>query len=160
MINIEYEKADNYPHDRDILLFDRSAFQALGDKWLRKINEKYNVLCPEVFLVECLAPNNESAMHRTVLRKRLELIENPIVFKGNANILHKIIILSHADYSDYLRSWQIARNCIANYPITMECVSSQKLVTDYEWRIPTFKHEIKVTTDVGDNARSSLLRDQ
>ena len=160
MIHVDYEKKDNYPHDRELILFDRSAFQALGDSWLRKVNEKYNILCPEVFLLECLAPNNEDERHRTVLRRRLGLIKNPIVFKGNANISLQIIIPSNAPFSDYLRSWQIARNCIANYPVTMERVSPQRLMSDYELRISTFKYEMRVTTEVGDNAREKLLRDQ
>ena len=160
MIQVNYKRKDNYPHHRELILFDRSAFQALGDKWLRKVNEKYNILCPEVFLVECLAPKNESERHRIILRRRLELIKNPIVFKGAANISRQIIIPSNAPFSDYLRSWQIARNCIANCPVTMERVSPQRLVSDYELRIPTFKYEMRVTTEVGDNAKEKLLRDQ
>lgn len=160
MIHVEYEKQSNYPHDRELILFDRNAFQALGDDWLRRVNEKYNILCPEVFLGECLAPNNLSEKYRIALRRRLGLIENPIVLKGNANISIRIIIPSNTKFIDYLRSWQIARNCIVNDPIIMERVSPDRLVSNYELRIQTFKHEIKVTTQVGDDARSELLRDQ
>jgi uncharacterized protein with HEPN domain len=160
MIHVEYEKEKNYPHNRELILFDRNAFQALGDKWLHKVNEKYTILCPEVFLVECLAPNNLSEKHRIVLRRRLGLIENPIVLKGNANISLKVIIPSNTKFIDYLRSWQIARNCIANYPVTMERVSPEKLVLDYELRVQTFKFEMRVTTQVGDDARDELLQDQ
>lgn len=160
MIHLKYEKKNNYPHNRELILFDRSAFQALGDEWLHKVNEKYNILCPEVFLVECLAPNNLPERYKIALRRRLGLIENPIVFKGNANISLRVIIPSNTKFTDYLRSWQIARNCIANYPVTMERVSPEKLVLDYELRIQTFQYEMKATTQVGDNARNELLQDQ
>ena len=59
MIHLNYEKKDNYPHHKKIILFDRDAFQSLGDAGLLKVNKKYNVLCPQVFVTECLAPNTQ-----------------------------------------------------------------------------------------------------
>ncbi len=41
MIYIKYNKKDNGPHEKKIILFDRDAFQSLGDAALLKINKKY-----------------------------------------------------------------------------------------------------------------------
>ena len=91
MIHVEYEKKNNYPHDRELIMFDRNAFQSLGDEGLRKVNEKYNVLCPQVFVMECLAPNNtdkkpeeEFERVKKALREKMGLIENPIVLEGES----------------------------------------------------------------------------
>lgn len=86
MIHVEYKKKNNFPHDREIILFDRDAFQSLGDEGLRKVNKIYNVLCPRVFVIECLAPNRASSEEKEQLLRRLELIENPIVLIGDTSV--------------------------------------------------------------------------
>ena len=58
MIQVKYEKKDNYPHDRKTLLFDRSGFQHTHRDVLCEINKEYNILCPQIFIMECLAPQN------------------------------------------------------------------------------------------------------
>ena len=82
MIHVEYEQENNYPHDRELILFDRNAFQPLGDEGLRKVNKKYNILCPCIFVMECLSPNRASEAQKRWILNRLRLIENPIVFLG------------------------------------------------------------------------------
>ena len=86
MIHVEYQKANNYPHDRELILFDRSAFQSLSEETLCKVNKRYNILCPKIFVIECIAPDNtdnkpekEFENAKELLLEKLELIENPIV---------------------------------------------------------------------------------
>ena len=115
MIHVEYKKQDNFPHDREIILFDRDAFQSLGDQGLLKVNEKYNILCPQVFVMECIAPENTDKKSneklekdKRSLRRRLGLIENPIVFTGDTNISPIIDVPRGVEYSGILSSEQ---NC-------------------------------------------------
>ena len=114
MIHVEYKKQDNFLHDREIILFDRDAFQSLGDKGLLKVNKIYNVLCPPVFVMECLAPNRATEAEKKWLLDRLRLIENPLVFTGDTNISPVIDIPHGVEYSGILSSEQIARNCIVS----------------------------------------------
>ena len=104
-----------------LILFDRDAFQSLGDQGLLKVNEKYNVLCPQVFVMECIAPENTDKKSneklekdKRSLRRRLGLIENPIVFTGDTNISPIIDVPRGVEYSGILSSEQIARNCIVS----------------------------------------------
>ena len=92
MIHVEYEKENNYPHDRELILFDRSGFQHTHRDTLAEINKKYNILCPQVFVMECIAPDNtdkkpeeELEKDKESLREKLELIENPIVLTGDTH---------------------------------------------------------------------------
>ena len=147
MIHVEYKKQDNFPPDREIILFDRDAFQSLGDQGLLKVNKIYNVLCPQVFVMECLAPNRASSAEKEQLLRRLELIENPIVFTGDTNISPIIDIPRGVEYSGILSSEQIARNCIVSKPITMERVTPEKFISHYRSRIKAFKAEIKALND-------------
>lgn len=147
MIHVEYKKKDNFPQGREIILFDRDAFQSLGDEGLRKVNKIYNVLCPRVFVIECLSPNRATEAEKKWLLDRLKLIENPLVFIGDANISPIIDIPCGAEYSSILSSEQIARNCIVSKPITMERVAPEKLISHYRSRIKGFKAEIKALDD-------------
>ena len=156
MIHVEYKKQDNFPPDREIILFDRDAFQSLGDEGLLKVNKIYNVLCPQVFVMECLAPNRASSAEKEQLLRRLELIENPIVLTGDTNISPIIDIPRGVEYSGILSSEQIARNCIMSKPITMERVASEKLISHYEPRIGDFKRYIKTITEKCDAAKGML----
>ena len=122
MIHVEYQKADNYPHDKELILFDRDAFQSLGDAGLRKVNEKYNILCPQVFVMECLSPNRASEEQRRWVLNRLRLIENPIVFSGAIHRSNIPGIPLDFHYFTLLTSEEIAGNCIANIPITMNAL--------------------------------------
>lgn len=143
MIHVEYKKKDNFPHDREIILFDRDAFQSLGDEGLRKVNKIYNVLCPQVFVIECLAPNRATKTEKRWLLNRLKLIENPLVFTGDTNVSPIINIPRGVEYSGILSSEQIARNCIVAKPITVERVTPEKFISHYRSRIKGFKAEIK-----------------
>ena len=58
MIHVKYEKEKNYPHNRELILFDRNAFQKIHRDVLLEVNKRYNILCPQVFVMECIAPNN------------------------------------------------------------------------------------------------------
>ena len=156
MIHVEYEKKGNFPHDREIILFDRDAFQSLGDEGLRKVNKIYNVLCPPVFIVECLAPNRATDEEKKWLLNRLKLIENPLVFIGDTNISPIIDIPRGAEYSGILSSEQIARNCIISKPITMERVTPEKLIEHYNLRVNVFKNSVKRLTETCELYRGHL----
>lgn len=147
MIHVEYKKKDNFPHDRKIILFDRDAFQSLGHEGFCKVNKRYNVLCPRVFVIECLAPNRATEAEKKGLLDRLKLIENPLVFTGDTNISPIINIPRGVEYPCILSSEQIARNCIVSKPITMERVTPEKLISHYRSRIKGFKAEIKALND-------------
>lgn len=109
MIHVEHKKENNYPHDREIILFDRSAFQSLSKEDIYRVNEKYNILCPRIFVIECIAPDNTDKKSEVQFEKdkkslleKLALIENPIVPTGNTNVTDRILIPSNTEYSDIL----------------------------------------------------------
>ena len=156
MIHVEYNKKDNFPHDRKIILFDRDAFQSLGDEGLLKVNEIYHVLCPPVFVVECLAPNRATDEEKEWLLDRLKLIENPLVFTGDTNVSPVIDIPRGVEYSGILSSEQIARNCIMSKPITMERVAPEELISHYRPRIEVFKKEMGAYTEACEVHKGSL----
>ena len=145
MIHVEYEKKNNYPHDRELILFDRSAFQSLRDDEILKVNENFNILCPQVFVMECIAPREP--FRRQSLCRKLRLIENPIVLTGDTHISPVIEIPVGAEYSGILSSEEIARNCITSTPITMERVAPEKLISHYEPRIGAFRKLVRTVTD-------------
>ena len=163
MIRVEYKKKDNYPHDRKTLLFDRSAFQHTHRDILSEINKKYNILCPQVFVMECLAPENsdkksdeELEKDKKSLREKLELIENPIVLTGYTHRSPVIEIPLDSSYTTFLTSERIAKNCITKSPIVMEGVTPEKLISHYEPRIDDFKCYIKSITEMCDAAKGML----
>lgn len=156
MIHVNYDKKDNYPHHKKVILFDRDAFQSLGDEGLCKVNKKYNVLCPQVFVTECLAPNKATEDQKKWLLRRLNLIENPIVLTGKTNVSPMIDIPSRSEYHSILVSEQIARNCIISNPITMERVDPEKLISHYRPRINAFKSKVKTLTEGCELDKGSL----
>ena len=167
MIHVEYEKEYNFPHDREIILFDRCAFQNTHRDVLAKINKKYNILCPRVFIMECISPNNsdnkpkdEFERDKISLLEKLELIENPIVIRGNTNVTNgvtnPIIIPPYAEYTDILDSWRIARNCIIDSPLLMKRVSPQVLVSNYTTKVDGWKHERREINKICDKAKGTL----
>ena len=139
-------------------MFDRNAFQSLGDEGLRKVNEKYNILCPQVFIIECLAPNRASEVQKRRLFRRLQLIENPIVLTGDTNISPVIDIPNYVEYPGILTSEQIARNCIISAPITMENFAPEKLISYYEPRIGVFKDSMKRLTERCEEYKDDFTR--
>ena len=160
MIHVEYRKTNNYPQDRKLIMFDRDAFQSLGDEGLRKVNEKYNILCPQVFVMECLSPNRASEEQKRRLFRRLQLVENPIVLTGNTNTSGLIGIPLDLYYSTFLTSEQIAKNCITKTPIAMEGVTPDKLITHYEPKIDVFKDYVKEQTERCENGKGYLTLKQ
>ncbi|MDE0424603.1 MAG: hypothetical protein OXN25_07035 [Candidatus Poribacteria bacterium] len=160
MIRVKYKREDNYPHNRELILFDRDAFQSLGDKVLCKVNEKYNILCPQVFVIECLAPNKASWKEKEWLLRKLELIENPIVLTGNTHVSPVIEIPYDVEYPTILSSEEIARGCIKRAPITMERVTPEKLIAHYKPRLNAFKNRVKTLTEACELERGSLTTKQ
>ena len=165
MIRVNYENRDNYPHDKEILLLDRSAFQSLSKENIHKVNEKYNVLCPPIFVIECIAPNNtdnkseeDFQKNKKALLEKLELIENPIVLWGCTNVTYRLVIPSgvDAEYADILDAWRIAKNCIINSPVTMKRVCSKRLVSSCEPRVMFSKYERRKVLEIADNPELSL----
>ena len=172
MIHVKYQEENNYPQDREILLFDRDAFQSLGDEGVRKVNEKYNVLCPQVFVIECIAPENTDKKSDTefekikkFLRVKLELIENPIVFTGTTNIPDTIVIFdglsNDLQFPTFLASEQIAKNCITAVPIKMESVPPEELISHYhKFKIDNFKGLVETITQTCESIKGSLTTNQ
>ena len=165
MIRVNYEKRDNYPHDKATILLDRSAFQSLSKEDIHKVNEKYNILCPPIFVIECIAPNNtdkkseeELQRDKKALLEKLELIENPIVLVGSTNVTYRIVLPPDVEfeYSDILDAWRIAKNCIINSPVTMKRVCSKRLVSSCEPRVMFSKYERRKVTEIADDPDLSL----
>ena len=150
MIRVEVKKEDNYPCDKELILFDRSAFQALSKGVIQKINRKYNILCPRIFVIECIAPDNtdkkpevQFEKDKKLLLEKLELIENPIVLTGSTNVTDRIYIPPNTEFSDILDAWRIARNCIINSPIIMKRISPQVLVENCRAKVAMWKNELR-----------------
>ena len=160
MIRVNYNKKNNYPHEKKIILFDRDAFQSLGDKALLMVNKKYNVLCPQVFVTECLSPNRASKQEKEWLIRRLKLITNPIVFTGDTHISPIIDIPYGVEYSSILTAEEIARKCITSTPITMQRVDPDKLISHYMPRISQFKNDVEKLTKRCDNLKGNLTSKQ
>ena len=163
MIHVERKKENNYPHDREIILFDRSAFQSLSKEDICRVNKKYNILCPRIFVIECIAPDNtdkkseeQFEKDKKSLLEKLALIENPIVLTGNTNVTDRILIPSNTEYSDILDGWQIARNCIINSPIIMKCISPEVLVSNCRPKVRMWKYKKQKVTEIADNPDFSL----
>ena len=163
MIHVKYKKKDNYPQDRELILFDRNAFQKINRNVLLEVNRKYNIFCPQVFVMECIAPNNtdkkseeELEKAKTSLHEKLKLIENPIVLTGPIHISHIIGIPLDVYNPALLTSEQIAGNCIADLPITMKRIEPDELISYYEPRVPVFKSLVKDITERIDTAKGTL----
>ena len=167
MIHVEYEKEDNYPHDRELILFDRNAFQGLPKDVIPEINKKYNILCPRIFVMECIAPNNtdkkpaeELEKNKKSLLEKLKLIENPIVLTGPINISYIIGTPLNVYFFTLLTSEQIAGNCIAGIPITMKRIEPDELISHYKPEIDSFKYDISSITERCDAGRGTLTSKQ
>ena len=167
MIHINYEKEKNYPHDRELILFDRNAFQKIHRDVLLEVNKKYNILCPQIFVMECIAPNNtdkkpeeELEKDKKSLLEKLKLIENPIVLIGPINISY--IIGTPLDVYSFtlLTSEQIAGNCIADIPITMKRIEPDELISHYKPKVDRFKHFISSITEACDAGKGTLTSKQ
>lgn len=156
MIHVKYKKKDNFPHEKKIILFDRDAFQSFGNKGLLKANEIYNVLCPQVFVIECLAPNRASPTEKAQLLRRLKLIENPIVLIGNTHVSPVIEIPYDVEFPTILTSEEIARSCIMKASIVMQRVTPEKLITHYKSRVNIFKNRVKTLTEACELYRGHL----
>lgn len=156
MIKVDYEVDKSVQTDKEFLLFDRNAFQSLPKDMLLKINKQYNILCPIEFIVECISPNNSDKKDivsfermKKALIEKLQLIQNPVMFTGSTNVEMRIAPSDNVkdlEYNDILTSWQIARNCIIDLPITMTGIPPDKLVEKCERFIWYIKHENREST--------------
>lgn len=163
MIHVEYNKKNNYPHNRELILFDRCAFQNVHRNVLAGINKKYNILCPQVFVMECIAPDNTDKKDvesfekdKKSLREKLELIENPIVLTGKTYRPPMIDVPNGTHCPSILMSEEVAANCITSTLITMERIAPESLISYYEPRIEGFKSLIKSITERCDTAKGML----
>ena len=154
MIQVECEVDKSVPPDKELILFDRNAFQSIPKDVLTEISKRYNIFCPIHFVIECLSPNNGDnkalvlfEKEKKSLREKLESIENPIIFTGSTNVIYKYGIYANTEYTDILASWQIARNCIINYPVTMKRISSDDLVLKCKTKIWDIKNEFRELTE-------------
>ena len=163
MIRVEIKSEANYPRDKGLILFDRNAFQGLSKDVIHEINKKYNILCPRIFVIECISPENtdrkpENQFERDkrLLLEKVELIENPIVLTGSTNVTDRIYIPPNTEYADILDSWRIARNCIINSPVIMKRIPSQTLVSNCRAKVAMWKREMREATKTIDWGRGSL----
>ena len=100
----------NAPENKKIILIDRSYFQELGMKDLASINKQYAVLCPDVFIVECVAPRNASDIEKKALLQKLSEIEDFTIFAGSYNneqthVVLKETLRNHKTLSDLYRKY-------------------------------------------------------
>ena len=170
MIKVKYEIDQNVPPDKELILFDRNAFQSLPKNVFLEINKKYNILCPIHFVVECISPNNSDnkdvvlfEKEKKALRQKLDLIENPVVFTGSTNIVKRVSPHSSVkdeEYIDILASWQIARNCILNLPVTMKCIPLDELVLRSATNTWYLKHEHQLSIDFYNDIKGTLTPKQ
>ena len=156
MVHINYKKKNNYPQDRELILFDRNAFQSLSVEEFEMVKKKYNILCPQVFIMECIAPERASQEVQASLLKKLKLIENPIILTGYSNTSPVIDIPYNTEYLSILTSEQIVKNCIMSKPIAMERVPPEKLISHYKPRIEMFKEDMKAYTETCEVFKGSL----
>ena len=167
MIHVEYKKEKNYPHNRELILFDRNAFQKIHRDVLLEVNKRYNILCPQVFVIECIAPNNSDKKPEEELEKdkkslleKLELIENPIVLAGKTNIARSIAVVTNPFYDpsfdSILTSEEIVKSCITSTPMTMKRVTPEELLSHYRSRVRDFKKDVKSLTEACERHRGSL----
>ena len=59
--------------DKKKILFDRSAFEKLTYSDIERVKTRFNILCPDVFLAECINPS-KSARKKILEKKYYVLI--------------------------------------------------------------------------------------
>lgn len=69
MIKVDYEVDQSVPPDKELIMFDRNAFQSLHKDVISEISKRYNVLCPIHFVIECISPNNSDNKDLVVFEK-------------------------------------------------------------------------------------------
>lgn len=166
MIKVEYEVDKSVPSAKELILFDRNAFQCLSKDVLLKVSKIYNILCPNIFVIECISPNNSDnkdlvvfEKEKNALREKLASIENPIVFTGLTNVSYGVHIptnIKNNEYTDILFYWQIARNIIRNSQVTMKRVSPQELISKCKHKIMDVKSEIRESTKTIDENKGEF----
>lgn len=170
MIKVDYEVDKSVPPERELIMLDRNAFQSLHKDVISEISKLYNILCPIHFVMECISPNNSDNKNLVIFEKekkallrKLELIENPIVITGKTFVTHRIHIppnIKDPEYTDILTSWQIARNCFLNYPVTIKRISPRELVSRCKPKIWDFKSENRESTKTIDDDKGDFSPNQ
>ena len=89
----------SYPFsDKKIILFDRSAFEKLSYSYIEKVKTRFNILCPDVFLAECINPSNSA--RKQSLKEKLLCFDYLLIFlHENSND-----ILSHYGILEIINS--------------------------------------------------------
>ena len=71
---------------KQIILLDRSAFEKLSYSDIEKFNERFHIVCPDVFLSECFNPSDDD--RKNAIAKKLSRFDGLYVFvEENSNEL-------------------------------------------------------------------------
>ena len=83
---------------KQIILLDRSAFEKLSYSDVEKFNERFHIVCPDVFLSECFNPSNDA--RKEAIAKKLSRFDGLYIFvEENSNEL-----LTHQGILDRISS--------------------------------------------------------
>ena len=63
---------------KQIILLDRSAFEKFSYSDIEKFNERFHIVCPDVFLSECFNPSNDA--RKEAIAKKLSRFDGLYVF--------------------------------------------------------------------------------
>ena len=86
--------------DKKKILFDRSAFERLACSDIERVKTRFNILCPDVFLAECINPS-KSARKKIIEEKILRFDSLLVFLSENSNE-----ILSHYGIMEIINSGQ------------------------------------------------------
>ena len=127
----------NIPKNKKIILIDRSYFQEIEMSDLAGINKQYAILCPDVFIAECVAPRDASNIEKKALLKKLSAIEDFTIFAGSYNNEQTHVVLKE--------HCEIIKHCListANIPIVIQPYEpKEEIIADYQ-RNASYFHKI------------------
>ena len=89
------------------ILFDRSVFERLSFCDIEKVKEKFEILCPDVFLSECFNPSDNC--RKKVLKEKILSLGSVLIFVHNGGNE----LLSHFGIYANIRSGQFQDNNLA-----------------------------------------------
>ena len=104
------------------ILFDRSAFERLSFSDIEKVETRFDILCPDVFLSECFNPSDNS--RKKVIEDKILSFDRICIFVEDGGSQ----LLSHNGIYENIRSGQ-------SQDMSLEYVKPQKVVDslDLKW---------------------------
>ena len=64
--------------DKKKILFDRSAFEKLTYSDIERVKTRFNILCPDVFLAECINPSKSD--RKKILEDKILSFDSLLIF--------------------------------------------------------------------------------